>query len=113
MKQWIEFPLEDGGSIMVEADVPEEAGIVPAARGEEVVQRAQQTFEVALEKVRPAAQAIIKKLRTLHDAPDEITVEFGLKLSAEAGAIIAAGGVEANYKVALRWKKSVAQVAQD
>ncbi len=104
MKRLVEFPLEEGGTILVEVEMPEGAGMVPAARGE-VVQRAQQTFEAALEKVRPAAQAIIKKLRALHDPPDEIEVEFGLKMSAETGAVIAAAGVEANYKVTLTWKR--------
>ena len=78
MKQLVEFPLEDGGTILVEVDVPEEPGMVPATRGE-VIQRAQQTFEAALEKIRPAAQAIIGQLRALHDPPDEVEVEFGLK----------------------------------
>ena len=104
MRQLVQFPLEDGGSILVEVEMPEGTGMVPAARGE-VAQRAQQTFEAALEKVRPAAQAIIKKLRALHDPPDEIEVEFGLKMSAEAGAVVAAAGVEANYKVTLTWKR--------
>ncbi len=104
MKRLVQFPLEDGGVIWVEVDVPEGPGMVPAARGE-VVERAQETFEVALDRVRPAAQAIIGKLRALHDPPDEIQVEFGLKLSAEAGALIAATGAEANYKVTLTWKR--------
>ena len=106
MKQLVEFPLEDGSTILVEVEAPEERGMVPATRGgRETVARAQQTFEAALEKVRPAASAIIAKLRALHDPPDEIGVEFGLKMSAEAGAFIAAAGVEANYKVTLKWKR--------
>ncbi len=40
-----------------------------AACGEGVPEEARQTFEVALEKIRPAAQTIIQKLRALHDAP--------------------------------------------
>lgn len=105
MKQLIEFPLEDGTSILVETEAAEGSGVVRAARSEGVPEKARQTFEAALEKIRPAAGVIIQKLRTLHDAPDEITVEFGLKMSAEAGAIVAAGGVEANYTVTLKWKK--------
>lgn len=106
MKHLIEFPLEDGTTILVEVDEPEpEGGLVRAARPGEVVARAQQSFEQSLDKVRPAAAAIIKKLRGLSDPPDEIEVEFGLKLSAEAGAIIAAAGIEANYTVTLKWKK--------
>ncbi|RMH74545.1 MAG: hypothetical protein D6681_23015 [Calditrichaeota bacterium] len=104
MKRLVEFPLESGGTILVEVDVPEEPGMVPAGRGE-VMQRAQQTIETAMEKIRPVAQAIIDKLRALHDPPDQVQVELGLKMSAEAGAIIAASSVEANFKVTLTWKR--------
>ena len=106
MKRLIEFPLEDGSTILVEANEPEpEGGIVRAARPVEVIARASQTFEHALDVVRPAAATILKKLRALHDQPDEIEVEFGLKVSAEAGAFVASAGVDANYTVRLKWKK--------
>ena len=68
-------------------------------------EKAQETFEAALDKIRPAAQTIIQKLRALHDPPDQIQVEFGLKLNAQAGAFIAAASTEANYKVTLTWKR--------
>lgn len=107
MKRLIEFPLEDGTSILVEIDEPEpEGGVVRAARPGEVVARAQQTFSEALDKVKPAASTIIQKLRGLSDPPDEIEVEFGLKLSAEAGAFVAAAGIDANYTVTLKWRKA-------
>jgi len=106
MKQLIEFPLEDGGTILVEVDAPEGPGPVPAMRGGPgTPERTGQTFEAALDRIRPAAQTIIQKLRALHDPPDEIEVEFGLKLNAQAGAFIAAAGTEANYKVTLTWKR--------
>jgi hypothetical protein len=105
MKRLVEFELEDGGSILVEVEVLEEAGMVPAAAAREVPEKARQSFEAALEKIRPAAQAIIAKLRALHDPPDEIEVEFGLKMSAEAGAVVAATGLEANYRVTLTWRR--------
>jgi len=105
MKRLVEFESEDGGIILVEVEVPEEAGMVPAAAVRGVPEKAQQTFEEALDKIRPAAQAIIRKLSALHDPPDEIEVEFGLKMSAKAGAVVAAAGVEANYKVTLTWKR--------
>lgn len=104
MRHLIEFPLEDGNILVIEADWPKaEGGIVPAARPDEIAVKAVQTFEAALEKVKPAATAIIDKLRSLADAPDEVSVEFGLKMSAEAGAVVAAVGTEANYKVILKW----------
>lgn len=105
MKRLIEFTLDDGTSLVVEVDEPELGGLVPASRSDEVIAKAQVSFEEALDKIKPAANGIIKKLRGLSDQPDEINVEFGLKLSAEVGAVVAAAGVEANYKVILKWKK--------
>lgn len=106
MKRLIEFPLEGGGSIVVEVDEPApEGGVVRVARPGEIAATAGQTFEAALERIKPAAGTIIAKLRSLSDAPDEVLVEFGLKLSAEAGVFVATAGVEANYKVTLKWKR--------
>jgi hypothetical protein len=105
MKHLIEFPLEDGGSILIEVEVEEtEGGIVPAARPGEIAAKAEQTFEAALDKVKPVASAVIAKLRDLSDLPDEVGVEFGIKLGAKAGAFIASADSEANFKVTLTWK---------
>jgi hypothetical protein len=103
MKRLIEFPLEDGTSMLVEVDEPEQEGLerVSIKGG---IEKAQQTLEKSLDKVRPAAQYILEKLRGLHDSPDEIEVAFGLKLNAGAGVILAAG-LEANYTVKLKWNK--------
>jgi Trypsin-co-occurring domain 1 len=38
-------------------------------------------------------------------APDEFTVEFGVKLSAKAAVVIASATTDANFKVTLKWKK--------
>jgi hypothetical protein len=105
MKRLVEFPLEDGTSMLVEVEEPEQGGVVKASRSDGVIDKAHQTLEKSLEKVKPAAQVVIQKLRELHEAPDEIQVSFGLKLSAEAGAVLASGGIEANYTVTLKWVK--------
>jgi len=104
MKQLLEYPLEDGGTIWVEVAQPERGGLVPAARPGEVVARAQQTLEDALSRLKPMAKAIVHQFDEL--APDEVEVEFGVKLSAEAGAILAAAGAEANYNIKLVWKSN-------
>ena len=107
MKRLIEFPLEAGGSIVIEVDEPEpEGGVVRVARPGEVAEQARETFEAALERLKPASNAIIGKLRSLSDPPDEVSVEFGLKMNAQLGAVvIASAGAEANYKVTLTWKR--------
>lgn len=105
MKHLIEFPLEDGSSVIVEVDEPApEGGPERAARPGDVAAKAEQTFEAALERIKPAAGAIITKLRGLSDPPDEVGVEFGIKLSGKIGAVVASADAEANYKVTLKWK---------
>lgn len=105
MKRLIEFPLEDGSTITVEVDEPvPEGGTVRGLRLAEP-EMASVTFEAALEKVKPAAGGIIARLRELADPPDQVVVEFGLKLGAKAGALIASADTEANFKIALTWKR--------
>jgi Trypsin-co-occurring domain 1 len=106
MKRIVEFLLEQGGSILVEVDDSgPKPGPVRGPNSGEVVTKANQTFEAALERIKPAASAIITLLRDLTDSPDTVGVEFGIKLSAEAGAVLASAGVEANYKVTVTWKR--------
>jgi hypothetical protein len=107
VKRLIEFPLEEGGSIVVEVDEPApEGGVVRAARPGEIAAKAGQTFEAALERIKPVAGTVIAKLRGLSDPPDEAVVEFGLKMSGQAGSVVVASvGAEAHYKVTLTWRR--------
>jgi hypothetical protein len=78
----VQFPLEEGGTILVEVDEPELArntirGLAP----NESLSMAEHTFEAAMESIKPAAAAIIAKLRELNQPPEIIGVEFGIKLS--------------------------------
>lgn len=104
MKRIVEFPLESGDSVLVEVDEPaindDRIGI-----RDEMVQKAQQTFESALDKVKPIANAVITKVRSLNQPADEVEVKFGIKMNAELGAIIASGSGEVNYEITLKWKR--------
>lgn len=104
MAQLVEYKLADGSSILVEANLPEN-GIERASRADKIVE-ATQSFEEVLDQVKLSAQAIISKLRSLADRPDELEVEFGIKLGAKAGVVISSTDVEANFKVTLVWKQS-------
>jgi len=102
MKHLVEFPLEEGGSIVVEVDEPETSGTVRAARGDTLA-KARETLEDALDKVLPAAKSIVEKLRRLDNKPNEIEVTFGIRLNTSVGAVIASATAEANFDVTLRW----------
>ena len=71
-----------------------------------MAEKARETFEAALERIKPVAGTIIAKLRGLSDPPDEAVVEFGLKMSGQAGSVVvASAGNEAHYKVTLTWRR--------
>ena len=102
MKRLVEFPLEEGGSILVQIDEPESSGTVRAGR-EETIEKAMETFEEALNRVLPAAKSVVEKLRNMGSKPDEIEVNFGINLSTQAGAFIASATAQANFGVTVRW----------
>ncbi len=66
--------------------------------------------EFALDRAMTTVRAIGKRVTDtvkqieMTDRPDEVSVEFGLKLDAEAGAYLAKAGAEAGFKVTLTWK---------
>src|SRR5258708_22676648 len=102
MKRLVEFPWEEGGSIIVEIDEPETGGTVRAGR-EDKIEKAGETFEDALNKVLPATKTVVEKLRGMTSKPDEIEVTFGANLSTMAGAFIASASAAANFGVTVRW----------
>jgi hypothetical protein len=110
MKRLVEFPLKTGETILVEV---EDVGLGSETRRglspSSVVERAQTSFEDALDKARPMASSLVAKLHAIGDAagnpPDEVQVEFGITLNAEAGAVLASASAGANYKVAMTWKR--------
>jgi hypothetical protein len=100
------FALENGASIAVEIDSGVDDQIMRGvSTPAEFVVKANQSFAMALDNVEQAAQSVIDRLRSLSTAPDEIEVEFGVKLNAEAGAVIAKASSEAHFQIGLKWKK--------
>ena len=47
--------------------------------------KASQTFEESIERIRPVAASLIAKMRNIGDPPDEVSIDFGLNMSAKAG----------------------------
>ncbi|HEX8230521.1 MAG TPA: CU044_2847 family protein [Chloroflexia bacterium] len=108
-KRLVEFELEDGNTVLMEVDDAGPSGgptYRSANRTNAVVEKAQVTYEQALDRVRPAAESIVERMRSLGDPPDEVEVQFGLKMSAEFGAFIASANAEVNYVIRLVWRRN-------
>ena len=68
-----------------------------------LVERTQQSLDEVLARARPAVTTLLRQVRGQEDAPDELEVEFGIQVSLEVGAYIAAASSTANFRVMMRW----------
>ena len=112
MTQYIQFPTEDGGTILVEVEAREERvqGLVKTGLGdrvEDAVVQVRSTLEATvLETVRRNAEAFVKMMHHLSDPPSEAELTFGVNAAAEAGySAIAKVSGESSYTVKLVWKR--------
>lgn len=97
--EFVRFPLTGGGSVVVEVEV--EPGLERASLPSGALRKAATTFEHALSEVRTAAGAALAQFRDL--GPDEVELKFGVKLDAQAGAVIARTGLQGQFEVKLKW----------
>lgn len=95
--------LEGGGSVLLEEPGGASEGPVKAGRIGDAIHELPGTLQEALEPVTEAARAALDQLRKAR--PDDITVEFGIDLAAEAGAVITKSQAGCHLKVALSWTK--------
>ncbi len=102
-KQLVSFDMGDGKSIAVEVDAYGDDDRRATRDGQP--EEAQERFNEVIGRIRPVAQTIFESLQGL-DAPDEIGLEMGIKLSASAGIVLASADSEATFKVSLKWKNS-------
>ncbi|WUD72029.1 hypothetical protein OG937_10135 [Streptomyces sp. NBC_00510] len=102
----VEVPLGDGTDDVVRVQVREvDEGLVRVGRGSRAVPRAERTLGQMLDTVRPVADSFVGRFRGMVNAPDEVTLEFGVSISAEADVVIASTATAANFAVTLTWNR--------
>jgi hypothetical protein len=102
MTELASFALSNSMRVTVES--PAGTGVAPAGLRPRIVQ-AQQTLREALEPVTAAAAEVIEKFRELPGQPQEIEIQFGVKLDAALGAVIATTSVGTHLDITLRWDR--------
>ncbi len=93
------------GTIKIEVEQPAE-GLREAGAVERAAQIARDAFDEGLQSVRVLAKGVADHLAQLDDTqrPQKVEVEFGLKLSSEAGAFLAKATAEGQLTVTLTWE---------
>jgi hypothetical protein len=103
-----EFVLQDGGTVLVRvSDQQAESPVVTrGASASAVMARAEGTFESAMGVIRTVSRSVATQVEEFVHKPDALVVEFGVELSAQAGAFVSAAGASAQLKVSLTWNAS-------
>ena len=110
------FEIDPDAPILVDFTMP---GVQPVAimRGEaqmdELAKKSQKAIDHAMSTIQNMASKVVAAIKELpkSELPDKVEVEFGLKLDAEAGAMIAKAGAEASIVVTLAWERPEKPVA--
>jgi len=103
MRDLVRMPLDGGGTILFEAPPESASGPVRVGRARDAVRDLPQSLQHALAPVGNTARAVLAQLRQA--GPDEVEVEFGVDLSAEAGAIITRAETAVHLKVRVLWRR--------
>jgi len=79
-------------------------GLVDVSRPGQAVARATRSLGEMLAGIRPVAESFLDGFVGMANAPDEIGLEYGLSVSADANLVIATTAGQANFKVTLTWR---------
>ncbi|MFC9424184.1 CU044_2847 family protein [Streptomyces sp. NPDC056987] len=106
MTALMEFTTDSGATVTVEVaqDAP---GARPVSRANSLTQ-AGRSFDAALQGIRAAAESALTVFRDGSLRPDGVELEFGVKMMAEAGAVIAKTATEGHLTVKLSWNPGAA-----
>lgn len=106
MANIVQFKLETAPNVFTDVAVEVRDAAVgqqQIGRAGDVVEQATMTFNQVLGQLTSLSSSLMNALREV--APDKVDVEFGVKLSATSGVIVASGTGEAAFKITLKWER--------
>ena len=87
MKRLISFPLEAGGNVLIEVEEESGATVTRALHPRDVVETVSNTFDAAIEAIKPAAVAVASKFRNFADAPEGVEGRVRLEIRRTSGGL--------------------------
>ena len=103
----------DDDVILVDFRSTSASGLLPVSRGvkeiyEESVENSKRAIDRAMDTMRGMARKTMATIKDIPitERPNSISVTFGIKLDAEAGAMVAKAGVEASINVTMTWAQT-------
>ncbi|TQN31964.1 hypothetical protein FHX37_1889 [Haloactinospora alba] len=102
MTEIIRFTSTRGDPILVEATGT--SSVMREVSGTAGFRNSEHAFETILGKVRDMSDLVAGELTRLSSGPDEVTVELGVNVSAEADVFIARASGESSITVTMTWR---------
>lgn len=97
-----EVPVDEFGTIVVEIAPIE--GLHEVSAGD-VLQNAAIAFDKVTQTIEICAKGFISHIHQMErkSRPQEVSIEFGIALKADAGVVLVHTSTEGNFKVTLKW----------
>jgi hypothetical protein len=108
MIDYIETKTKDGTPIRIEVESAQKsgAGFARSASSDDVSgETAKEAYSQVLGTIRACADGVIDTLQNMEAAPNSASIDFAIKIDAEAGAMVAKSMGDAHFKVSLSWKQ--------
>ena len=108
MTNYIETQTKDGATVRieVEADHKGAAGFGRLTETTDVSNEAvKDAYDQTLNTIRACAAGMIDTLQALPEQPSTASIDFAIKVDAEAGAMVAKSMGDAQFKVSLSWRQ--------
>ena len=99
------FRLDEDAPILVEFTPQAQTDSAATLMRTDLEERSAEAIHNAMNTLRNMAQQVVETLSTLDNQPDQVEVEFGLKLNWEGQAAIAHTSDRANFKVKMTWSQ--------
>lgn len=99
----VEFENDDGTTVLVKVPAGGDGLVTRGLDEQQVIERAQRSFEAALRPIRTVSQGVLAELRAIPRAPDAVSVEFGLEFTANSSAVVVGASATGCVRVHLSW----------
>jgi hypothetical protein len=94
-----------GFDVIDDVDVIDGEGSGPRRSPGEIVRETYRSFEETTKAVSAGVDILLNSLMQVRAQPDEVTLEFGISLSADAGAVITKTSDDAHFHAVVAYRR--------
>lgn len=111
MTHYIETNARDGSVIRIEVEDTSKTGVgftsKPVRATDVSGDMAKDIYNQTLKTIQACADGVIDTIQNLEALPNSASIDFAVKIDAEAGAMIAKSREDAQFRVSLSWKQEI------